>query len=351
MTGTRFALGLLLAGALSSIGCASSEIISGGVRTLAKALVSDEEESKLGAQLHDELLKKNTTILDDPEVTSYLRGITDPIFEQAKRDRPGVNWTLYVIDDPGTLNAFSAPGGGLYVYSGLLAAAHNDSEVAGVLGHEVGHEVLHHVAEKLVAASGLEALTAVALGNDPSMLEQIAAALLGKGALLAFSRDEERQADEYGARVASAAGFNPYGLVTFFQTLEKSEGAMPGVLRFLSDHPLTPDRIANIERLIKEERLPNTDVLPQTERLREIQARLKKSASRLATDYSCASSRARRKRASSIEGSPCAARAALPALAPNQAGSALRAAPSSSRARSASCCRAWSKARLRWSDA
>jgi len=278
MAATRIALGLLIAGAaLAPVGCAGSEIVAGGVRTLAKVLVSDDEEAQLGAQLHDELSRKNTKMLNDPDVTGYLQGITEPIFTQAKRDRPGVSWTLYVIDDPKTLNAFSAPGGGLYVYSGLLAAAHDDSEVAGVLGHEVGHEVLHHVAQKLVAAVGLEVIAGVALGNDPTALEQIAAALVGQGALLAFSRDEERQADEYGARVSSAAGFNPYGLVTFFQTLEKSEGTMPGVFQFLSDHPLTPDRVANITRLIKDEHLPNTDVARSDERLREIQSHLRQS--------------------------------------------------------------------------
>jgi predicted Zn-dependent protease len=274
----RIALALPLL-ALVPVGCATSETVAAGERTLAKAFISDEDEARIGAQLLEELLKKeDTKLLSDPEVTEYLRGITQPIFRQAKRDRPGVSWTLYVIDDPKTVNAFSAPGGGLYVYSGLLAAARNDSEVAGVLGHEVGHEVLHHVAEKLVAAAGLEALTTVALGQNPPMLEKIAAALLGKGALLAFGRDEERQADEYGARVAARSGFNPYGLATFFQTLEKHEGAMPEALQFLSDHPLTPDRIANITRLIKEERLPNTDVVPSSERLREIQSRLPRRA-------------------------------------------------------------------------
>ena len=124
MTLARIALGLLLA--LAPVGCASSEIISGGTRALAKVLVSDEEEAHIGAQLHDELLKKDTKMVSDPDVTGYLQGITQPIFEQAKRDRPGVTWSLYVIDDPKTLNAFSAPGGGLYVYSGLLAAAHDD---------------------------------------------------------------------------------------------------------------------------------------------------------------------------------------------------------------------------------
>lgn len=276
---TRMASGLLLAGALASGGCAGSEALGAGARTLAKALVSDEDEARLGAQLHDELLnKEHVKLLDDPDVTGYLEGITRPIFEQAKRDRPGVSWTLYVVDDPATVNAFSAPGGGLYVYSGLLAAAHDDSEVAGVLGHETGHEVLHHVAEKLVAAAGLDALASVALGNDPPALEKIAAGLLGKTALLAFSRDEERQADEYGVRVASAAGYNPYGLVTFFETLQKSEGDRPGALAFLSDHPLTPDRIADVTRLIKQEHLPNTDVAPKDERLREIQSRLPPSA-------------------------------------------------------------------------
>ncbi len=279
MTLRRTASGLLLAGALASAGCGSSAAVAAGARTLATALVSDEDEARLGAKLHDELLsEEDTKLLNDPDVTSYLEGITRPIFEQAKRDRPGVTWKLYVIDDPKTVNAFSAPGGGLYVYSGLLTAAHNDSEVAGVLGHEVGHEVLHHIAQKLVAAAGIEGLATIVLGKDPTAIESIAAALLGKGALLAFGRDEERQADEYGAHVASAAGFNPYGLVTFFQTLEKTEGQMPGALRFLSDHPLTPDRVANIRSLIEKEHLPNTDVPPRDERLREIQSRLTKDA-------------------------------------------------------------------------
>jgi predicted Zn-dependent protease len=270
----RIALAALPLLALAPSGCATTETLAAGERTLAKAFVTDQDEARLGAQLHEELLKKDMKLLSDPDVTGYLQEITQPIFRQAKRDRPGVTWTLYVIDDPKTVNAFSAPGGGLYVYSGLLAAARDDAEVAGVLGHEVGHEVLHHVAEKLVAAAGLEAITAVALGQNPPMLEKIGAALLGKGALLAFGRDEERQADEYGARVAARAGFNPYGLATFLQTLEKHEGAMPEALQFLSDHPLTPDRVANIARLIEAERLPNTDLAPSTERLREIQSRL-----------------------------------------------------------------------------
>ncbi|HEX8790991.1 MAG TPA: hypothetical protein VF765_08555, partial [Polyangiaceae bacterium] len=96
----RIASGLLLAGALASAGCASAAI-GEGARTLAKALVSDEDEARLGAQLHDELLnKEHVKLLDDPDVTQYLEGITRPIFEQAKRDRPGVSWTLYIIDDP-----------------------------------------------------------------------------------------------------------------------------------------------------------------------------------------------------------------------------------------------------------
>jgi predicted Zn-dependent protease len=273
---TRIASTLLIAGALAATGCAS-ETFARGERTLAQAFVSDEDEARLGAQLHGELLKKGMRLVDDPTVTEYLQDITRPIFQEAKRDRPGVRWRLYVVDDPKTVNAFSAPGGGLYVYSGLLAAAHDDAEVAGVLGHEVGHEVLHHVAEKLVTAAGLEAITAVALGKNPPLLEQITAAVLGKGALLAFGRDEERQADEYGARVAARAGFNPYGLVTFLARLGKSEGDMPNALAFLSDHPLTPDRVANITRLIEDERLPNTHLAPERDRLLEIQSRLRQS--------------------------------------------------------------------------
>jgi predicted Zn-dependent protease len=262
-------LGLLL---IAGCGSAGSAIGKAEV-TMAKGLVSDEDENRIGQEVHRELDRQHVKYLQDPVVIDYLQSVTKPIFACAKRDRPGVRWQLYVIDDPKTMNAFSAPGGGLYVYSGLLGAADDDAEVAGVLGHEVGHEVLHHVAEKLIAENGLEAIASLALGANPSLLGRIGTAIVGNGALLAFSRNEESQADEYGADVAASAGFNPNGLVWFFQKLERKRGEEPGILRFLSDHPTTPDRIEAVSALIRERHLPNADTPPST-RVLEIRQRV-----------------------------------------------------------------------------
>src|SRR5207248_273973 len=124
-------------------------------------------------------------------------------------------------------------GGYLYVYTGLLLAAQNDAEIAGVLGHEMGHVVQRHTARQLVTANGLGAIAGAALGKNPSMVKQIAAAVVEKGSMLKFSRDDEAEADDVGARYASQAGYDPHGLITFFQRLAAQEGKSPRILGLL----------------------------------------------------------------------------------------------------------------------
>ena len=173
-----------------------------------------------------------------------------------------MKWHVHVIDDPKTVNAFAVPGGHLFVYSGLLLAAENDAEVAGVLAHETGHVVARHSARQMVDAYGLQAIAALAGGQNPSLLEQIATKVAGTGLLLAHSRSEENEADEYGARYSNAAGYDPHGLTTFFQKLEATQGKQPQVMAWLSDHPLTPDRIAKVTHYIAVHHLTATGKNP-----------------------------------------------------------------------------------------
>jgi predicted Zn-dependent protease len=223
---------------------------------LAKVLVSDQQESQIGLQVKQELeQKEHVRYLDDGDVTSFVKSITDKILPLAEKDRPGVKWQVEVIDDPKTVNAFATPGGFLYVYSGLLLAADNPSEIAGVLSHEAGHVVGRHSARQMVDAFGLQAVAALALGRNPGLATQLAAAIGGKSLMLANSRGDETEADEYGARYASAAGYDPRGLITFFQKLAKQEGRTPQLLKLLSDHPATPDRVSHLEQYIAQNRL------------------------------------------------------------------------------------------------
>jgi predicted Zn-dependent protease len=223
---------------------------------IANILIPPEQEKQLGLQVKQELeQKQHVEYVSDPQVNAYVQGITDKILAYARKDRPDVTWTVKTINDPKTVNAFATPGGYLYVYSGLLLAADNSAEVAGVLGHEAGHVVGRHSARQMVDAFGLQALASIALGQNPSGAAQLAAGLAGKGAMLANSRSDETEADEYGARYASAAGYDPRGIATFFDKLMKGEGKQPGWAALVSDHPATPDRIQHVTQYIAEKKL------------------------------------------------------------------------------------------------
>lgn len=236
-------------------GCSARQRISTET-ALANVLVPPEQEKQLGLQVKQQLeQEQHVQYVEDPAVTGYVNDVAGKILAQAKKDRPDVEWSVKVINDPKTVNAFATPGGYLYVYSGLLLAAANTAEVAGVLGHESGHVVARHSARQMVNAFGLETLASLAVGKNPGAASQLAAGLAGKTALLAYSRSDESEADEYGARYASAAGYDPHGIATFFQKLEQGEGQQPGWAAFLSTHPATPDRIKKVDAYIEKNHL------------------------------------------------------------------------------------------------
>jgi len=249
---------LLLLVALLFAGCAS---VGARAETIAaEGLITTDQENQLGLQVKSELEHKSDfRYLTDPPIVDYVVAVANRVIASGRHDRPDVNWEVHVIDDPKTVNAFATPGGYLYVYSGLLLFAENEAELAGVMAHETGHVVARHAARNMVTAYGIEAVTSLVAGDNPGLLRQVATGVASQGLLLKHSRGEETEADEYGARYASAAGYNPYGLVTFFQRLEAQEGNVPGALVFLSDHPATPERVDHILRYIGSRRLSGAE--------------------------------------------------------------------------------------------
>ena len=110
----------------------------------------------------------------------------------------------------------------------------------------------------MVDAYGLQAVTQLALGENPGMLTALASKVGTTGFMLANSRSDETEADEYGARYVASAGYDPHGLVTFFEKLRSQEGNSPRVLAILSDHPATPDRIDHLNQYIASKGLSGT---------------------------------------------------------------------------------------------
>jgi predicted Zn-dependent protease len=266
-------LGLTLTLGLAT-GCAATKRMNVG-RTAAALLISDQQEEQLGRQVKTELeTKENIKYVEDPTVVEYVRGVSTPILQAANRDRPNVKWKVSVIDDPKTVNAFATPGGYLSVYTGLLLAAENEAELAGVMGHEAAHVAGRHSAQALMLQYGQQAVLDAALGQNANAVAQIAAGLAGTGTGLAFSRSNETEADELGAKYTSAAGYDPHGLVTFFQKLAAQEGKVPGVFKWLSTHPPSAERVNHLNAFISQKGLTGSNL--GVGRLDPIKQRLRK---------------------------------------------------------------------------
>ena len=236
----RTLLVLLIATCALSSGCDTSR------RILGYVLVPDETEIELGAQVAAQI-EAQQRLHPNRRLQSYVQRVTETLLPPALEDRPGIDYRVKVLDAPREINAFAVLGGYLYVYSGLLLVLEDEAELAGVLAHEIGHIVGRHSANQLAAHFGMELLANLVLGEDLQLLGQIVS-YLGSAR---FSRDDEREADAFGVRYAIAAGYDPRGLLRFFERLKELEGRRPSDLeKLFASHPPTGERIRSIERLI-----------------------------------------------------------------------------------------------------
>ena len=253
-------------------GCASFR------QFLGTALVPVQTEIDLGRRLAAEIEAEHR-VLRDPQIQRYVRFLAEPLIEQAWRDRPGIDYRVTVLDDPDQVNAFALPGGPTYVFTGLMILAGDESELAGVLAHELGHVVARHSANQLAANLGLQVVAAIALGEDPERLAAAAADFAGGVGMARFSREDELQADDLGLRYVTAAGYDPRGMVRMFQGLQSVGGSSSGPLGgLLATHPATAERIERLQRRI--DRMGGD--LPQRRqgpRYREMTASLRPTAS------------------------------------------------------------------------
>ena len=232
---TRSLLALaLLALVLPSCGTGGA----GGLREFN--LVSLEVEWQLGQQLAAQI-DQQYRLSNDPQVNAYIDSVGRRLLGQTNMNN--LPWQFHVVQDP-AINAFNIPGGHVYVHTGLIAAASNASELAGVMAHEIAHGVKRHGTEQMSKQYGLEMLASLALGRNPGQLQQLAAQIAGTGVLARFSREHEAEADEMAVQMMAAAGYDPQGMVTMFEKLLAERRSRPSrVEQFFATHPLTEDRI------------------------------------------------------------------------------------------------------------
>ncbi|HEY6898826.1 MAG TPA: M48 family metallopeptidase [Rhodocyclaceae bacterium] len=250
-------LSLILALAVATlIGCTQNPI-SGRSQLL---LYPEQSAIAESAQTYQQMvgqLDKQGKLSHDPAIVARVRHITDRLIDQAVRFRPETSnwaWSVRVIDDPKTVNAWCMPGGKMAVYTGLLERLHlTDDELAQVMGHEISHALLKHGAEKMsmqMVAGG--ALLAAGISGSDTKERQTRQAVIGAGATLAFllpnSREAEAEADRVGIELAAKAGYHPHAASTLWQKMIKENGA-DSRFDWLSTHPAAPKRLDSLAAL------------------------------------------------------------------------------------------------------
>ena len=203
-------------------------------------LISLDDEWAMGQDLAAEVAAQ-VAFVDDAAVQAYLDRMGAALVAQTElADRA---WTFAVVDDP-AVNAFALPGGHVYVNRGLVEAAEGPAELASVVGHEVAHGVARHATERMVKAYGLNLVAGLVLGDDPGLVREVVAGLVGQGALARFSRKDELEADALGLRFMAEAGYDPGGMAAMFETLLETRERRPALFeRWFQTHPLTERRI------------------------------------------------------------------------------------------------------------
>lgn len=220
---------------------------------------TDEEEVIIGRRVA-EYYEKKTKLLRNPLLDDYLQEMVDRLAQNSQRR--DVRYRVLVTADR-TINATSIAGGHLYVNLGLLRAVKKESQLVGVLSHEVGHVVGRHMMNRIAREQGVISLVQRArrqgIIRDDDLAERIAREAAQAIFLLferAYSREEEREADLFGIYQATRAGWEPRGLLEFFEVLKTMERPDNPVSRALSTHPPTAERIALVRRELNQMDLP-----------------------------------------------------------------------------------------------
>jgi len=247
----KIMLGAILA--LLFIGCTKAPIT--GRNQLI--MIDRGEEMKLGYQSAQQVLKKEK-ISNDRQKTAMVKKVGKRIANIA--NQKNFKWEFYLIDNEKQANAFCLPGGKVFVYTGLFKYIANEDELAAVMGHEIGHAIARHGAERMsrgqlaqISGSVLQAVM-VGRGSPTSTAMVMQAFGIGTqlGVMLPHSREQENEADHIGVVLAAKAGYDAKAALTFWEKFAKSGKTPP---EYLSTHPAPANRIHNIRSIIKKRKL------------------------------------------------------------------------------------------------
>lgn len=213
-----------------------------------------EQDIQFGAQLDSTILSNPNEypILDRAqyaEAYTHIERVMGAILKSDDlRYSKTFPWQVKIIHNDDVINAFAAPGGYLYYYTGLIKFLDNEAQLAGVMAHEIAHADRRHSTQMLTRQYGFSMLLSIIMGDNPSQLEQILSQLALGGTMLKYSRDNEYEADKYAVTYLCDTDYHPHELAGFF---EKMLGSTQKIPEFLSTHPSDENRLKNIDDVWK----------------------------------------------------------------------------------------------------
>jgi predicted Zn-dependent protease len=214
--------------------------------------ISQQQEVQMG-QEYAQQINAQLPIIQDPELNRYINVLGDSIARLTSRGN--LDWQFFIVDAQ-EVNAFAVPGGFVYVNRGLIQRADQMDELAGVLGHEIGHVVRRHTVKQMEKQQGANVGVTLACILTSICNSQVAGAAINiaGGAVFArFSRQDEAEADDEGFKNTVRAGISPVGMVTMFRKLIEERKTRPaGVEAWFLTHPLEEDRIAAVQAHINQ---------------------------------------------------------------------------------------------------
>jgi beta-barrel assembly-enhancing protease len=219
------------------------------------ALTSDQEIA-LGLESAPQMADEFGGLDPDANVQTAVQSVGEHVVDRSDAAQTPYRFQFHVLADPQTVNAFALPGGPVFVTRGLLTRLENEAELAGVLGHEVGHVVARHsaaqiakgqFAQQLVSAFGV----ATSDPYGPNRQAEAAASVVARMLQLKYGRGDELQADSLGVRFMSEAGYDPRALVEVMRILERASGGASGQPEWMSTHPDPGNRAQRIDEAIR----------------------------------------------------------------------------------------------------
>ena len=228
--------------------------VSSGYNKGAFNLYSIEQEQKIGNDLAKQLLEeyqKKGQVYDDPQTLEYLNRMGQKLIQYAPEK--DFQYHFYALKLP-EVNAFAIPGGHIFVFTGLINYSQSEAELAGVLAHEQGHIIARHgteqMSKQLAANIGASIVLQSVGGSVNPDVAGLAINIAATGYFLAYSRANEREADDLGARMIYKADWSPQGMVDFFDRLSKKEGKKSEIEIWLSTHPDPGDREQHVKQIM-----------------------------------------------------------------------------------------------------